>query len=93
VQGRDFSGIDYGPNNEGHIITSIFLGCTSQNNQSNTQPDQVVYSDLDSALDSGKPVVIYFNEAYCSNCKDQRPIINGIISAADNKMAVHSGWN
>jgi thiol-disulfide isomerase/thioredoxin len=89
--GRDFSGIDYGPNNEGHIDNYYYFdlfGCTSQNNQSNTQPDQVVYSDLDSALDSWKPVVIYFNEAYCSNCKDQRPIINGIISATDNKTAV-----
>lgn len=70
------------------VISSILLGCASQSDQSNTQPDQVLYTDLDAALDSGKPVVIYFNEAYCSNCKDQRPIINGIISASDNKTAV-----
>ncbi len=70
------------------VISSILLACANQIDDSNIQPDQVVYTDLDASLDSGKPVVIYFNEAYCSNCKDQRPIINGIISASDNKTAV-----
>ena len=40
------------------VISSILPGCANQIDDSNTQPDQVVYTDLDAYLDSGKPVVI-----------------------------------
>ena len=45
-------------------------------------------ADLDAALQLGKPVVVYFNEAMCSKCKDQKPIIRSIEETVGNQATV-----
>lgn len=45
-------------------------------------------ADLDAALQSGKPVVVYFNEVWCSKCKDQAPIIESINMAVGDQAVI-----
>lgn len=54
-------------------------GATSMQNTS---------ADFDAAMRSGKPVVVYFNEAWCSKCKDQGPIIESINTAVGGSAVV-----
>lgn len=70
------------------LLAAAFSGCTGPSEQG-PPLTPVVYDDLDSALDSGKPVVVYFNEDWCSGCKDQGPIIQDItLTAGDNAAVV-----
>ncbi|MDF1557774.1 MAG: thioredoxin family protein [ANME-2 cluster archaeon] len=74
------------------VLCAVSLGCTKDSGPEQLMRTQsqlpVVYHDLDSALGAGKPVVVYFNEAWCSGCKDQRPIIQEISLAAGDKAVV-----
>ena len=78
------------------VLSAAVLGCTDQTGneqvteQATGQPPRlpVVYHDLDSVPDSGIPVVIYFNEAWCSGCKDQQPLIQDILFAVGDKAFV-----
>ncbi|MCL7415838.1 MAG: thioredoxin family protein [ANME-2 cluster archaeon] len=74
------------------MVSAAISGCSTESGPeqlTGTQPRlPVIYHDLDSALDSGKPVIVYFNEAWCSGCKDQRPIIQDISLAAGDKAVV-----
>ena len=51
-------------------------------------PETNVYPDIDSAFETGKPVVVYFYELFCSNCKDQQPLIESISNTVGDRAAV-----
>ena len=70
------------------IVAMALSGCTEKPQQMPIVPETNVYPDVDSAFNTGKPVVIFFNEAFCSKCKDQQPIIGSISNTAGDRAAV-----
>ena len=70
------------------LAAMALSGCTEKPQQIPIVPETNVYPDIDSALNTGKPVVIFFNEAFCSKCKDQQPIVESISNTAGDRAAV-----
>ena len=77
------------------VLTLIVLlaamtlsGCTEKPQQMPIVPETNVYPDIDSAFETGKPVVVYFYELFCSNCKDQQPLIESISNTVGDRAAV-----
>ncbi|MCL7410287.1 MAG: thioredoxin family protein [Methanosarcinaceae archaeon] len=71
------------------LVTAMTLsGCTEKPQQMPIVSETNVYPDIGSAFNTGKPVVVYFNEAFCSNCKDQQPIVESISNTVGNRAAV-----
>ena len=70
------------------LAAMALAGCTEKPQQIPIVPETNVYPDIDSALNTGKPVVIFFNEAFCSKCKDQQPIVESISNTAGDRAAV-----
>ena len=70
------------------IATMTLSGCTEKPQQKSIVGETNIYPDIDSAFETGKPVVIFFNEAFCSNCKDQQPIIESISNTVGDRAVV-----
>lgn len=70
------------------IFAMALSGCTEKPQQKPILDGTNVYPDIDSAFESEQPVVIFFNEAFCSKCKDQQPIIESISSTVGDRGAV-----
>jgi len=80
------------------LMMAVVSGCTDStlpaghpaidSDSNNIAAIQNTEADLDFALQSGKPVVVYFNEAICSKCKDQRPIIESINTVVGDRAVV-----
>ncbi len=70
------------------IAAMALSGCTEKPQQKTIVSETNVYPDIDSAFDTGKPVVVYFYESFCSNCKDQQPIVESISNTVGDRAAV-----
>ncbi|MBW6471396.1 MAG: thioredoxin family protein [Methanosarcinaceae archaeon] len=71
------------------LIAAITLsGCTEKSQQKPIIEGANVYPDIDSAFNTGKPVVVYFYESFCSNCKDQQPIVESISNTVGDRAVV-----
>lgn len=70
------------------IAAMTLSGCTEKPQQKPILPKTNVYPDIDSAFNTNKPVVVYFNEAFCSKCKDQQPIVESISNTVGNRAAI-----
>ena len=70
------------------IAAMTLSGCTEKPQQKPIVSETNVYPDIDSAFGTGKPVVVYFYESFCSNCKDQQPIVESISNTVGNRAAV-----
>ena len=70
------------------IAAMALSGCTEKPQQKTIVSETNVYPDIDSAFDTGKPVVVYFHESFCSNCKDQQPIVESISNTVGDRAAV-----
>ena len=70
------------------IVAMALSGCTGKAEQKPIVSDTNVYPDIDSAFETGKPVVVYFYESFCSNCKDQQPLVESISNTAGDRAAV-----
>lgn len=70
------------------IAAMVLSGCTEKPQQKTIVSETNVYPDIDSAFDTGKPVVVYFYESFCSNCKDQQPIVESISNTVGDRAAV-----
>ncbi len=70
------------------IATMVLSGCTEKPQQIPIVPETNVYPDIDSAFETGKPVVVYFYESFCSNCKDQQPIVESISNTIGDRAVV-----
>lgn len=71
------------------LIAVIALsGCTEKPQQIPMVDETNVYPDIDPAFETGKPVVVYFYESFCSNCKDQQPIVESISNTVGDRAAV-----
>ncbi len=49
------------------IAAMALSGCTEKPQQKTIVSETNVYPDIDSAFDTGKPVVVYFYESFCSS--------------------------
>ncbi len=70
------------------IAAMALSSCTEKPQQKTIVSETNVYPDIDSAFDTGKPVVVYFYESFCSNCKDQQPIVESISNTVGDRAAV-----
>ncbi|HJH28977.1 MAG TPA: hypothetical protein C5S51_04695 [Methanosarcinaceae archaeon] len=70
------------------IAATALSGCTEKPQQKSLMDETNVYPDIDSAFDSGKPVVVYFYDSFCSNCKDQQPIVELISTTVGDRGVV-----
>ncbi len=70
------------------IAAMALSGCTEKPQQKTIVSETNVYPDIDSAFETGKPVVVYFYESFCSNCKDQQPIVESISNTVGDRAAV-----
>ena len=70
------------------IAAMVLSGCTEKSQQKPIVEETNVYPDIDSAFETGKPVIIFFNEAFCSKCKDQQPIVESISATVGDRGAV-----
>ncbi len=70
------------------IAAMALSGCTEKPQQKTIVSETNVYPDIDYAFDTGKPVVVYFYESFCSNCKDQQPIVESISNTVGDRAAV-----
>lgn len=70
------------------IAAMALSGCTEKPQQKTIVSETNVYPNIDSAFDIGKPVVVYFYESFCSNCKDQQPIVESISNTVGDRAAV-----
>ena len=70
------------------IAVMALSGCTEKPQQMPIVPETNVYPDIDSAFETDKPVIIFFNEAFCSKCKDQQPIVESISTTVGDRGAV-----
>ena len=70
------------------IAVMALSGCTEKPQQMPIVPETNVYPDIDSAFETDKPVIIFFNEAFCSKCKDQQPIVESISNTVGDRGAV-----
>ena len=70
------------------IAAMALSGCTEKPQQKPIVSETNVYPDIDSAFKTGKPVVVYFYESFCSNCKDQQPLVESISNTVGDRAAV-----
>jgi thiol-disulfide isomerase/thioredoxin len=70
------------------IAAMALSGCTEKPQQKTIVSETNVYPDIDYAFDTDKPVVVYFYESFCSNCKDQQPIVESISNTVGDRAAV-----
>ena len=70
------------------IAVMALSGCTEKPQQIPMVDETNVYPDIDPAFETGKPVVVYFYESFCSNCKDQQPIVESISNTVGDRAAV-----
>jgi|Deesub1362A_J573_1020465.scaffolds.fasta_scaffold01149_15 thioredoxin 1 len=64
---------------EGILILLLIAGCLGS-------AQEIGEKELNSALNSGKPVVLYFYAEWCAVCKQQEPIIQGLKEEYDDKI-------
>ncbi|NOR48739.1 MAG: hypothetical protein GQ533_11965 [Methanosarcinaceae archaeon] len=55
------------------IVAMALSGCTGKAEQKPIVTETNVYPDIDSAFETGKPVVVYFYESFVQTAKTSSP--------------------